>query len=195
MISADFVTVVSGFQRSGTSLMMQMLAAGGLPVLINDFLLPNEHNPRGYFEFSHSNRLGEPGESVDWVPEARGRAVKVFAYRLELLPPTLDYRVIYMRRKITEVVASWRKSGLCRPDCTLNDQKQVLSLKMEYAIVEAKLMKRPDAHMRVMFVSYNELLANPGEEIRRVLDFLELPLDAKAMAEAIDPALYRCRFT
>ena len=47
----DFITVVSGLPRSGTSLMMQMLSAGGLPALTDDLREADESNPRGYFEF------------------------------------------------------------------------------------------------------------------------------------------------
>jgi hypothetical protein len=191
MNSSNIITIVSGYQRSGTSLMMQMLAAGGIPVLVDDIFSPDAHNPRGYFEYLCANRLGEKDESADWLGEAQGKAVKVFAHRLKFLPAQYDYRIIFMRRKIAEVVASWGKSGLIRGNVKVSEAEQALSLRMEYAVYEAQLMKK--ANMRALFVRYNELLEDQPGQIGRILDFLGLPLDADAMAEAIDPSLYRNR--
>jgi hypothetical protein len=190
-MTAAGITVVSGYPRSGTSLMMQMLAAGGMPVLADEFKKPDAHNPRGYFEYERALKLGSEDETTAWVAEAPGKAVKVIAYQLQRLPDAFDYQVIFMKRKIVEVLASWGKMGLTRPDVQLNEREQILAFKTEYAIYEARLMRQKN--MRVLFVQYNDLLAHPPVHIARVCEFLAAPLDAHAMQGAIDPALYRNR--
>lgn len=187
----SFITIISGYPRSGTSLMMQMLAAGGMPILVDEFMKPDKHNPRGYFEFERAMKLGGEGETTDWMVEALGKAVKVFAYRLEFLPTEYNYRVIFMRRKIAEVLASLGKMGLIRPDVQLSEREQILSFKTEYALFEARLMKQSNA--RVLFVQYDELFADSPVHIGRIRGFLGLPLAPDAMEGAIDLALYRNR--
>jgi hypothetical protein len=189
--SPAFITVISGYPRSGTSLMMQMLAAGGIDVLCDDFRKPDEHNPRGYYEFEHALKLGGEGETTDWVAQAVGRAVKVIAYQMRLLPIEYNYRVIFMRRKIVEVLASSRKMKLTREQPALSEREQILAFKTEYVVYEAWLLKQPN--MCALFVNYNDLLANPREHIERVSAFLGVPLDVDEMIKAIDPALYRNR--
>jgi len=186
-----FITVVSGYPRSGTSLMMQMLAAGGMSVLVDEFRKADEHNPRGYFEYERALKLGGKDETTDWVTDAQGKAVKVIAYQLQHLPAAFDYRVIFMKRKIAEVLASWGKMGLVRTDVQLSEREQILGFKTEYAIYEARLVRQTNT--QVLFIQYNDLLANPREQIARVRDFLGMPLDGEAMLAAIDPALYRNR--
>jgi hypothetical protein len=186
-----FTIVVSGYPRSGTSLMMQMLAAGGLEVLIDDVHETDEHNPRGYYEFGPALSLGGEGQTTEWVAEAGGRAVKVLAYQLRYLPPGAEYRVVFMRRTIAEILASWSKMGIKRPDCGLTEREQVLSFKTEYVVYEAELSRRSDMH--ALYVRYNDVIADPTGAAGRVADFLGLPLDVAAMATAVDPRLYRNR--
>ena len=187
-----FITIVSGYPRSGTSLMMQMLEAGGLPVLCDDQFRPaDERNPRGYYEIETAMKLGAEGQTTDWVAEARGKAVKVIAYQLKFLPTAYDYRVIFMRRKIAEILASSGKFPLLRPDSPLTEREKIMSYKTEYVVYEAWLMKQK--HLPALFVNYNDLIDQPAAPVARVCDFLGLPLDAEKMRAAIDPALYRNR--
>lgn len=160
--------------------------------MADDFRQTDEHNPRGYFEFRNAMSLGEKGESTDWVAEARGKAVKVIAYRLKHLPPEFDYRVIFMRRKIAEVLASCGKMGILRRNSALTEREQIMAFKTEYAVYEAELTRK--SNMAALFVQYNELLDDPPGQISRVCGFLGVPLNAATMAAAIDPALYRNRF-
>ena len=97
---SSFVTVVSGYPRSGTSLMMQMLEAGGLDVLVGGVKEADVHNPRGYYEYGPALALGGPAAGADWARDALGKAVKVMAFHLQHLPDDLDYRVVFMRRTI-----------------------------------------------------------------------------------------------
>jgi len=191
-----FVTVVSGYPRSGTSLMMQMLEAGGLPVLKDDTFHPaDERNPRGYYELEAALGLGGEAYRTDWVSGARGKAVKVIAYQLKFLPSEFDYRVVFMRRRIAEVLASSGEFKLLRADSPLSAREKVMAYKTEYALYEAWLLRQ--AHLSAIFVSYNDLLEDPAEPVAEVCAFLDAPpaaaLAAERVSAAIDPALYRNR--
>lgn len=187
----EFITVVTGYPRSGTSLMMQCPAAGGMPVLVDEYKKPDEHNPRGYCEFERALKLGGEGETTDWVADALGKAVKIIAYQLEYLPATYHYRAIFMRRRIREVLASSRKMGMLKENTNLSEREQILAFKTEYVVYEVQLQRQ--TNFAVLFVNYNDLLTDPLLPLGRVRDFLGVPLDLDAMTAVIDPALYRNR--
>ncbi|MBE7211101.1 MAG: sulfotransferase [Gluconacetobacter diazotrophicus] len=189
-----WITVVSGLPRSGTSLMMQALAAGGLPPLTDAQRAADASNPRGYLELEAVKRL-----KVDrsWLPQARGKAVKIIHLLLPELVAAVDtgireeYRVVMMRRPVEEVVASQRamlarqgKAAAAVPDAQLG---KLFVDQLERA--ERLLAGRPE--FRVLTVSYPALMADPAAEMARVNEFLGGGLDASAMARAVDPALYR----
>ncbi len=188
----SFITIVSGYPRSGTSLMMQMLEAGGLPVLRDEVFRPaNEHNPRGFYEIEDAFRLGELERSTAWLEETRGKTVKVVAPLLPRLPPDHAYKVLFMRRHVAEIIASHAKANALREDSPLSEREKNLAFKTEYVVYEAWLLKQ--AHLPALFVSYNDLIASPVAPVARIREFLGLPLDADKMIAAIDPALYRNR--
>src|SRR5205809_5271301 len=100
------IVVVSGLPRSGTSLMMQLLHAGGIPALTDHIRAPDTDNPRGYFEFE---RVKKVKEDAAWLPDARGKVVKMVSQLLYDLPATERYRVVFMERDLEEVLASQEK--------------------------------------------------------------------------------------
>jgi hypothetical protein len=188
----SFITIVSGYPRSGTSLMMQMLEAGGLPVLRDEAFRPaNGHNPRGFYEIADTLWLSRPGCSTAWLAGALGQAVKVFAPFLLYVPHEYAYKVIFMRRRIAEIIASHAKANALRENSPLSVRQQIMAFKTEYVVYEAWLMKQ--AHMPALFVNYNDLMDYPTAPVARIREFLGLPLDADRMIAAIDPALYRNR--
>ena len=171
---------------------MQMLEAGGLPVLRDDKFRPaDERNPRGYYEIKAALSLGAAGQTTDWVADAQGKAVKVIAFQLRHLPTEFKYRVIFMRRRIAEVLASSGKFKLLREDSPLSERQKIMAYKTEYVLYEAWLLKQ--AHMPALFVNYNDLLDSPAAPVAHLRAFLDLPLDVEQMLAVIDPALYRNR--
>ena len=102
-----FVTIVSGLPRSGTSMMMKVLEAGGLPVVTDEQRTADEDNPKGYFELERVKQL-DKGDTA-WVAEAQGKVVKVISALLEYLPPAYTYRVVFIRREMSEILASQKK--------------------------------------------------------------------------------------
>jgi hypothetical protein len=184
------IIVVSGMPRSGTSLMMQMLGAGGVPVLSDGVRAPDENNPRGYLEFEKVKRIRE---DRSWLDEAEGRAVKIVSHLLPELPPGRTYRVVFMQRDIGEVVASQRAmlERLGRAGAPLPGEELAGVLGRHLASVEAWLRDRPG--VEALFVQHRDVIRDPRREAQRVRDFLGLPCDVEAMAAAVDVSLHRHR--
>ena len=184
----DFVTIVSGLPRSGTSLMMQMLAAGGMPVLTDGVRAADEDNPRGYLEFEAVKRTRQDSS---WLNSARGKAVKMVYLLLRDLPPTEDYRVILMHRDLTEVLASQRAMllRLGNPGADLSDAQMASLFRAQLQSTTAWL--QADPRFRLLETHYQDCLRNPARAAAQVNEFLGGHLDETAMAAAVDPALYR----
>lgn len=184
------VTIVSGLPRSGTSMMMSMLAAGGVEPLTDSLRAADEDNPRGYLELEKVKGLASDSS---WLADAEGKAVKVISSLLKHLPAEHSYKIIFMRRRMREVLAS-QKQMLARrgePAGAVADERMAESFGRHLKDVEEWLARREN--VEVVYVDYNELLENPEPHIRAVNDFLGGGLDARAMAFAIDKSLYRQR--
>ncbi len=190
-MSAPYITLVSGLPRSGTSMMMAMLEAGGIAPLTDHQRQPDQDNPRGYYEFERVKKL--PEGDVAWLPQAVGRAVKVISALLPHLPADYAYRVIFMRRNLQEVLASQRQmlSARGRPADPSDDAQMAVLFERHLQQTERWLAAQP--HMRVLYVSYNALLAQPSDEIARINAFLGGGLDTLAMQRVVDQSLYRQR--
>jgi hypothetical protein len=188
--SPTFVTVVSGVPRSGTSMLMQMLRAGGFPVLTDGFREPDSHNPRGYLEFEPARRLRR---DTSWVGAAEGRAVKVVHALVRCLPAGHDYRVILIRRDLGEVVASQQAmlADVSALDGGLSPQRLAEIFEAQLRELEECLEAQP--RFRVLGVGHAEALAQPRRVAEELSRFLGGGLDVEAMAAAVDPALHRQR--
>ncbi len=184
----DQVTVVSGLPRSGTSMMMQMLQAGGIEPYTDANREADSDNPRGYFEHQNAIRLGS---DKSWLPEARNLAVKIVAQLLADLPHGEKYRVIFMDRDLRDVVRSQKVmlDRLDRKGGNLSPGRMMMTLDGQVARVERLLARRPD--IDALFVSYEDVVADSGKEARRISEFLGQDLDLEAMTNAVDGSLRR----
>jgi hypothetical protein len=189
-MASAFVTVVSGLPRSGTSLMMQMLAAGGMPVLSDGQRAADPDNPRGYLELEAVKRTRVDSS---WLREAPGKAVKVVHILLRDLPPEFAYRVILMRRDIREVLASQRAMlvRLGRPGAALGEDRMADLFESQIRATVDWLAGNPS--FRTLEVDYAECVHDPLAAATRVAAFLETSLDPADMAAAVDVTLYRNR--
>jgi hypothetical protein len=185
------ITVVSGLPRSGTSMMMKMLAAGGLTLLSDQIRKADPDNPGGYFEFEPVKQLKEG--VIDWLPNATGKVVKVIATLLPYLPADYQYRVILMQRDMQEILASQRQMLVARgkdPD-GVSDEEMARIFNIHLQKVVQWLENEPN--VRYLEVNYNELLKYPQPGIERLNQFFDGELNIEAMAKVIDPNLYRQR--
>lgn len=188
---AKIIVIVAGLPRSGTSMMMQMLRAGGLPILTDGRREADDDNPRGYFEFEPATRLHQDSS---WLPQAHGRAVKIVAHLLRYLPlgPEFHYRVILMERGLAEVLASQREA-LAR------QRKSVAAISEarlgEVFSVQVRIAQRQlaEANVPMLFVDYARTVADPAATAVRLNAFLGGTLDEGAMAAAVESGLYRQR--
>lgn len=183
------ITIVSGLPRSGTSLMMQMLAAGGMPLLTDLKRKPDVDNPRGYCEWEPIKLLPKEPNRID---EAEGKAVKVISQLLLSLPSGRNYKVIFMERPLPEVLASQDEMLKRRGSVQVVDTALLTSGFHDHLRkVVAWLVHRTD--VPVYRVGYRKLLSDPTGYAEAVRDFLDIDLNVEAMALAVDPALYRNR--
>jgi len=184
------IIIVSGLPRSGTSMMMKMLAEGGLPTVVDALRQADEDNPNGYFEIEASKSLKD-GEKK-WLYAAQGKVVKVISYLLEFLPDDLSYDVIFMEREISEVLASQRKMLQRRNEIsTLTDAEMETQFREHLRAVKYWAARKPN--MRILFVKYSQMVEAPEILCKSIVDFLEIPLDLKAMQSVPNQSLYRNR--
>ena len=186
-----FIPIVSGLPRSGTSLMMSMLAAGGLEVITDHLRIPDDDNPVGYFELEQVKKLIQ-GEHA-WLARANGKVVKVISTLLPYLPDGYHYRIIFMRRAMEEVLASQRKMLINRgenPDKVNDDQMAEMFQK---DLQQSERWINSQAHTSRIDINYRQLIANPRPLVAEINRFLGGRLDEDKMLSVIDPSLYRQR--
>ena len=189
-VKPEAVTVVSGLPRSGTSMMMKMLEAGGMQVLTDDVRTADEDNPKGYYEFE---RVKQIEHDQSWLEDAEGKAVKMVAALLKHLPRGYTYQVIFMRRKVEQVLASQRQmlARKGKPTDAVSDERLTELFRQHLERIEAWLDGQPN--IEVIYVSYNEVLENPIEQVKRINQFLGNTFDVENMVGIVDQALYRQR--
>jgi hypothetical protein len=184
------ITVVSGLPRSGTSLMMQMLAAGGMLTLTDGERPADADNPRGYFEWEAIKRLPEQPDSI---AEAEGKAVKVISQLLFALPAGRDYRIIFMQRPLAEVVASQAEMIRRRGTTGAALAPAALMAGLGAHLNQVNAWLKGKANISVHRVMHGDVLSEPLRISESVQKFLECTLDVAAMSRQIDPLLYRQR--
>ena len=184
------ITIVSGLPRSGTSLMMQMLAAGGMPILSDGERRADVDNPKGYLEWEHIKQLPKnPG----CISEAEGKAVKVISQLLLSLPPQHEYRVIFMQRPLPEVMASQDEMLRRRGNFDPGEDNSVVARAFRDHLSDVYGWLNGKPYVKVNRVQYHAVLNQPKETAEGIAKFLEMPLDVGAMAQQVDGSLYRQR--
>lgn len=185
------ITVVSGLPRSGTSLMMRMLEAGGIPVLVDNLRTADTDNPNGYYELERVKKL--PTGDTEWLADGRGKVVKIISFLLNTLPAEHRYRIVFMERSLPEVLASQQKMLVHRDESNdeLSDEKATELFTAHLAQVKGWLSGQ--SNMEVCFVNYGEMVKDPSPNVAQLNAFFDDGLDMAAMLEIVDPNLYRNR--
>jgi hypothetical protein len=171
----DAIIVVSGLPRSGTSMMMKMLA--------------DEDNPKGYYELEKVKQLDKDNS---WVSDCKGKVIKVISMLLKPLPSDQHYKIIFMRRKMQEILDSQKQMLIRRNQPNpVPDEKMAEMFNKHLKDVEAFIEKQ--ANMECLYISYNDVLENPAANVEKINDFLGGALTTSAMLEVVDTALHRQR--
>lgn len=187
----DEIVVVSGLPRSGTSMLMKMLDAGGIPPLTDQEREADEDNPKGYYEFERVKQLKEG--DTDWLPQAKGKTVKVIAALLTKLPPNFRYSVLFMRRAMPEILASQQKMLVRRGEDPTKVNDDEMTKLFEAHLVMVLDWASKQKNIRLMEVDYNQMLQEPEPLVKEVNQFLGGEMDIEKMATVVDPNLYRQR--
>jgi hypothetical protein len=184
------ITIVSGLPRSGTSMTMKMLEAGGIPPLTDHIRSADDDNPKGYYEFERAKKLRE-GDTA-WIPKAEGKVVKIIGALLVHMPSGYEYRVLFMRRDMNEILASQAKMLENRGEGNQIDDETMAALFSKHVKqVEDWMESQPN--LRYINVNYNAILVDPEPHIKKINQFLGGKLDESAMLAVVDPQLYRQR--
>ncbi len=186
------IVVVSGLPRSGTSMAMRMLEAGGVEVVTDHVRPADTANPHGYYELEAVKGL-DKDPATTWLAGARGRAVKIVSHLLTWLPEAYNYQVIFMERSLHDVIASQNRMLIDRGHAgeeSADDQTRA-----EYERHLARTLRFLEARrcFTVLRVRYEDAVREPRETAQRMADFLGRRLDVDAMAAVVDPALHRHR--
>lgn len=184
------IVVVSGLPRSGTSMAMKMLEAGGLETFTDGVRTADEDNPKGYYEYERVKDLAEETDK-SYLKKSRGKAIKIISFLLKDLPKSNNYRVIFMRRHLDEVLASQAKMLDRRGEENETEDMDMKDLFQNH-LWRVKYLLRQSPHIEAINVDYASVLADPAPEARRMAEFIG-GLDAKKMQAVVDARLYRNR--
>jgi hypothetical protein len=185
------IVVVSGLPRSGTSMMMKMLDAGGVPIMTDAIRTADIDNPKGYFEYERVKEL-EKETDKSYIREGRGKALKVISFLLKDLPDDCHYRVIFMRRHLDEVMDSQNRM-LDRRGEEAIDERETMAEAYRNHLAAVKILVRKRPNFEMLEVRYDEAVKDARKAAAGVNAFLGGKLDEKAMVAAVDAELYRNR--
>jgi len=186
------IIVVSGLPRSGTSMMMGMLEAGGIGIVTDGVRQLDEDNPRGYYELETVKTLGTKARDL-WLEPAKGRAIKVISELIRNLPSRFLYKVILMNRNLKEVMVSQNRMLARRGEPFDPEQDAQVEELLERQLGEVRSWLRRNSNFDLLEVDYRLVIEMPIQESERVASFLKADLDPTKMAEVVDEKLYRNR--
>jgi hypothetical protein len=185
------IVVVSGLPRSGTSMVMSMLEAGGLSIWTDRVREADEDNPKGYFELEKVKDLAEMDDK-SWLLEARGKGIKVISHLLKELPDENYYRIIFARRDLEEVIASQNIMLDRQSESNPVDDAKAIALYRKH-LVNVRFLVRRKRNLEMIELNYGDTLSSPQESAIRINNFLGGTLNTEKMSAVIDQRLYRNR--
>ena len=169
-----------------------MLSAGGIPLMVDGVRAADDDNPKGYHELEQVKGLDKPGDT-SWIAEAQGKAIKVISFLLESLPDTYEYKIIFIRRNLPEVLASQKemleRRGENQDDISDDDMARMFAVHV--LKVEGLLARR--ANCDVLYIEHRDAMCDPSTVAEAINYFLGGNLDTRMMRDAVDPNLYRNR--
>jgi len=186
--STDPVIIVSGLPRSGTSMMMQMLEAGGTEIVTDGIRHADNDNPKGYYEFEKVKKMRE---SIQWLDGCTGKAVKMVSPLLPQLPDGRRYRVIFMKRDLREVLSSQNVmlKRLGRQGANISDEEMIEKFTAHLKQITDWLVQKDN--FDVIYINFKDVVRHPHETAVTVRKFLDKPMDTDAMGKIVEQKLYR----
>ena len=190
MSERNYVIIVSGLPRSGTSMMMKAIHAGGIEPVIDNIRKADEDNPKGYYEFEPVKKTKE---DASWLQGAAGKVVKMVYRLLYDLPADFEYRVVFLQRDLTEVLASQKKmldrSG--KAGGAIPEEQMAALFTAELQKCEKWISQQPN--FKVLYINHRDMINDSQGQCEKINDFLDGGLNLETMAETVDPTLYRNR--
>jgi hypothetical protein len=186
------VIIVTGLPRSGTSMLMHMLSAAGVPLVVDGVRTADEDNPLGYYEFTPVKAMDRDRDKA-WIAEARGKAIKIVSFFLPHLPEEYHYKILFIKRSLPEVLASQRKMIQRRGETAgdIPDEQMAGIFAAHLTKVQNLLASRPNCD--VLYVEHRHAIEAPAQVAAAINDFLGGQLDTAAMTAVVDQQLHRNR--
>ncbi len=186
----ETIYVVSGLPRSGTSMLMKMLHAGGIEPLTDEKREPDEDNPKGYYEYEKVLKIAEDNS---WLADAKGKSVKILADLVQELPPEYQYKVFFIERDLSEIIASQNKmlERQGKDTSQISDEEMYSLFRVLRTRIKGWLSTQ--GNVNVLYLSYNDIMATPEIIVNIISGFVGRSLDEEEMMRVIDPKLYRNR--
>jgi hypothetical protein len=172
-------------------MMMKILESAGIPPLTDGLRVADEDNPKGYYEYEQVKNLVE-GDTA-WLSEAHGKAVKIISALLPYLPLNHQYRIVFMQRKIGEILSSQHKMLINRgvaPNSVCDSDMAASYLRH---VKKTELWLKNTAGVQYINIDYNLMLSAPESHLLQLNRFFGGKLDMESMLAGIDPMLYRNR--
>ena len=185
------IIIVSGLPRSGTSMMMRILEAGGIEPLTDGIREADVNNPGGYYEFERVKKL--PDGNIEWLKHAEGKAVKIIASLVPHLPPRYNYKIIFMKRAMDEILASQKDMLSDRDKDVENVNEQKLRTLYNKHISEVLYYMEEQSNIKFIEVDYSGVVKNPREQMEGIEKFVEVDMDIDDMVDVVNPKLYKHR--
>ena len=180
--------IVSGLERSGTSMLMQILSAGDIEISFDHSRKPDDNNPRGYFELNGGKVINSIIKGDFEFDKYKAKFIKITAYGLKFLPLG-KYKIIYCERNIEEVLDSMEKMTGMKDRNREDTKKSFIALN---TMIKKEINNRKDTE--ILYIDYNDILVDPEKNIKKILNFLNLSyLNLDKMITVVDKNLYRQR--
>ena len=186
----DPIIVVSGLPRSGTSMMMQMLEAGGIDVFTDNERAADENNPKGYYEHEAVKRLANDKK---WLPKAKNKVVKIISHLLVHLPEKYNYKIVFMERDINEVIQSQHKMLVKLGKAKANTYPAGLNMTFKENVEKIKIWAKKHHNVDILTINHKDIINNPTAEAGKIKTFLNLDLDIEKMNSVVDKSLHRTK--
>lgn len=182
------IIVVSGLPRSGTSMLMQVLNAGGVPVYSDEKREADTHNPNGYFETEAVKRLAQ---NADFLKEAKGKVVKIVSPLLRYLPTEHTYFIILVERPMLEILLSQEKMKGRKQEEIMRNFPFKLAVDFEEEQQRVHQWLNNQSNIKVITIKYLDCIARPTQVVQQIGDFLPVKFNPEKAVTAINKKLHR----